>query len=255
MPKCGADSGHGGCDPGSTGSTGLQEKTVTLAVTKHLNDSLFFSGYDTAMTRTTDVALGPTEKEDLAERCRILNREKCDLVVSVHCNASADPRPNYISTWICAKGGEAEKAAKLIQAELVKTTGWPDGGVRLANFQVLRDTDAPAVLVELGFITNPDQEKRLRDPEFQKALGYAIARAAEAYLPKPTRRETKAKAEAGPQRSGNDAGVEVIKAVIQGTEYKGIRYQGTAYIEARRPAEFRGEVVMWDEPSRTLTIE
>jgi N-acetylmuramoyl-L-alanine amidase len=166
----GIDPGHGGKDPGAVGPTGGYEKDVNLAVALELRLLLEAAGHQVVITRTGDTDLS------LAQRSNLLNAAaKCDLAISIHCNASTSPEPSYISTFIQGTGGEAEKLAKCIQPRLVATTGWPDGGIRVQNLHMTRETRMPAVLIELGFISNPGQEKQLADPTFRARLAGAIA--------------------------------------------------------------------------------
>lgn len=169
MSKVGLDPGHGGKDPGAIGPTGLKEKDVNLAVALHLEKLLKQAGLEVVMTRREDRTV------ELRERSDYLNSQGVDLVVSLHCNAWKTPEPDYASVYIYRGGGEAEKAAEKVLAALVEATGWPDGGVRTENFHILRETKAPAILIEQGFITNPAQEKQLGRPEFQQKLAGAIA--------------------------------------------------------------------------------
>ncbi|GEA15687.1 N-acetylmuramoyl-L-alanine amidase [Moorella sp. E308F] len=176
MPKVGIDPGHGGSDPGAVAAGGLQEKAVTLAVGLALQQLLQGAGIVVVMSRTVD------QDVFLADRAALFNREKVDLVISLHVNSAGTPDPNYVSTFILAPGGQAEKIARLIQAEVVAATGWPDGGVRQANFYILRETDAPAVLVEMGFLSNPETAAKLATPAVQQALARAIFCGLAAYL-------------------------------------------------------------------------
>lgn len=164
------DGGHGGKDPGAIGLNGLQEKDVTLAIAKALELVLKAGGVDSYMTRTTD------ETTDLVTRTACINNMKCDLSVSIHCNASEGRNANYISTYIQQIGGEAEKLAISVQKHLVAATGWTDGGVRVQNLHMTRETNMPAILCECGFISNPEQEAALGTPEMQRKLAVAIAK-------------------------------------------------------------------------------
>ncbi|MDN5347779.1 MAG: N-acetylmuramoyl-L-alanine amidase [Clostridia bacterium] len=168
--KIGLDPGHGGRDPGAVGPGGLQEKEVTLAVAGYLKEILVKAGFTVVVTRSGD------QDVSLARRVEYLEAEKVELVLSLHLNSASTPEANYISSYILAPGGRAEKAAALLQKRLVEATGWPDGGVREANFYILRETSAPAVLVEMGFISNPEQEKALGQEVTQKLLAAALAR-------------------------------------------------------------------------------
>ncbi|KYH33125.1 N-acetylmuramoyl-L-alanine amidase [Neomoorella mulderi] len=176
MPKIGIDPGHGGSDPGAVAAGGLQEKDVTMAVGLALRQLLQEAGVEVVMSRTGD------QDVSLADRAGLFNREQVDLIISLHVNSAGTPAASYVSTFILAPGGQAEKIARLIQSELVAATGWPDGGVREANFYILRETDAPAVLVEMGFISNPETAAQLATPAVQQALARAIFRGLAAYL-------------------------------------------------------------------------
>ncbi|MCX7829241.1 MAG: N-acetylmuramoyl-L-alanine amidase [Thermanaerothrix sp.] len=176
MPKVGLDPGHGGKDPGAVGPSGLKEKDVNLAVALELEKLLKQAGVEVVMTRREDRTV------ELKERSDFLNRQGVDLAVSLHCNAWKTPEPDYLAVFVYRHGSEAERAAEKVLAALVEATGWPEGGVRAENFQILRETKAPAILIEQGFITNPAQEKQLGRPEFQKALAGAIAKGLFAHL-------------------------------------------------------------------------
>jgi N-acetylmuramoyl-L-alanine amidase len=179
MAKIGLDPGHGGKDSGAIGPTGLYEKIVTLGIALEVERLLEQAGHQVVMTRVKDEGLS------LDQRVTILNNTKCDIAVSIHTNSFSKPEPNYITTFIQGVGGQAEKIAKCVQPRLVQASGWPDGGIRVANLQMTRETKMPAILVELGFISNPEQEKQLVQPEFQKKLASAIASGLLDYMGEP----------------------------------------------------------------------
>jgi len=158
------------------GPTGLKEKDVNLAVAKELRDLLFWMGHDTVLTRKKDTTVS------IQQRVAFLNHEKCSLAVSLHCNAATNREAGYVSTFVFPNAVKAARLAQHIQDELVKVTGWPDGGVRERKFAILRQTAMPAVLVEMGFISHPAQEKLLGQPDLQKQLAQAIAAGISQYL-------------------------------------------------------------------------
>lgn len=164
----GIDPGHGGIDPGAIGPTGVREADITLKISLLLADKLRERGHSVILTRLVDEAVS------LRYRVDLLNNAGCDLVLSIHINAFDNPDPDYISAWICGTGGQAEKIANALIPTLAAATGWPDGGVRVKGFYVLRKTDAPAVLLELGFISNPGQEKALKESAMLNMLTDAI---------------------------------------------------------------------------------
>lgn len=168
--KIGLDSGHGGKDPGAVGrDLNTKESNVVLGTSLELQKILKAKGIEVVMTRNSDVFL------TLPQRTNILNQTKVNYAVSVHINASDKREANYISTFIQAKGGEAEKLANLVQSEMVKEVGWSDGGVRVQNLHMTRVTNMPTILVECGFISNAFQERELIKPEIQKKFAQAIA--------------------------------------------------------------------------------
>lgn len=178
--KIGIDPGHGGRDPGAVGPTGIREKDVTLPISLELHRLLLAAGLEGCLTRETDTTA------ELAGRSGILNRQKCDLAVSVHCNASDNRSANYFAVLVVGLGGEAEKLALYVVAAIKQATGWgwgaDDDGVREKDLHMLRETTMPAILVELGFISNPDQEQQLRSAAFQTLLARAIADGVLKYL-------------------------------------------------------------------------
>lgn len=172
----GIDPGHGGRDPGATGHSGTREADINLDIALRLADRLKNQGHSTVLTRSTDVYVS------LEDRAALLNQAQCDLVISNHVNASSNLEPHYISAYICKAGFRADKLAHHVLCSLVTATGWQDGGVRVANFYIIRKTIAPAVLVELGFISNPRQEKELNDPSIRDYLATAIAQGLSSYI-------------------------------------------------------------------------
>ena len=169
MVKICIDPGHGGADPGAVGPTGLREKDVNLAVGLKLAE-LLKPIAEVKLTRTKDIAVS------LKDRAQIANSFGCDYFISVHTNSFTDRKVGGVETWAYAKGGQGEKLAKAVQPELVKATGFANRGVKFnSGFAVLRDTKAPAILTETGFISNPAEEKLLKTAAFREKIAKAIA--------------------------------------------------------------------------------
>jgi N-acetylmuramoyl-L-alanine amidase len=163
------DPGHGGVDPGAVGPTGLKEKDVNLAVGLKLAE-LLKPIAEVKLTRTKDIAVS------LKDRAAIANSWGADYFISVHSNSFTDRKVGGVETWAYAPGGNGEKLAKAVQAELVKVTGFANRGVKFnSKFAVLRDTKAPAILTETGFISNSAEEKLLKTTAFQEKIARAIA--------------------------------------------------------------------------------
>lgn len=162
------DPGHGGKDPGAIGATGLVEKDVVLDVGLRLREALRRQGVRTVMTRESDVFV------DLADRVPIAMRAGATVFVSVHANATTRGVIRGVETYYLKP--HSVLLATWIQEELGRSLGIPDRGIRTANFKVLRDSPVPAVLVEVGYLTNLEDEALLRTPAFRQRAADAIAR-------------------------------------------------------------------------------
>jgi len=173
------DPGHGGPDTGAIGSTETREKNNNLAIGLKLAGLLRSAGAQVIMTRSTDVtpAVGTySELSDLQARVKIANDQNADLYISLHNDAFSNPDVGGITTYYSSASPVAAQSKDLatsIQSELVKSIALTSRGVKDANFYVIKNTKMPAVLVEVGFISNPTEEQLLQSPEFQSkaALG------------------------------------------------------------------------------------
>ncbi len=173
------DPGHGGADPGAIGYSGLQEKVVTLAVGKNLEALLTEAGAKVIMTRTGDQSVSNTKRVEMA------NKAEVDVYVSIHANAFTSPDSNGTETHYCEKNENSEASkflAHQLQRELVSALGLRDRGVKKNSFFVLTNTEMPAALVELAFLTNPEEEELLRDAKTHKKSADALFKGLEAYF-------------------------------------------------------------------------
>ncbi|KZL89554.1 cell wall-binding repeat-containing protein [Clostridium magnum] len=170
------DAGHGGYDSGAVGPSGLYEKNVNLDVTLKLGKILEQKGIDVVYTRTSDEVSWPANVgEDLQARCDISDAAGSNYFVSIHANSSVSSGARGIETYYYSANSEGKQLAQSIQTELINETGLIDRGVLTANFYVIKNTAAPSVLVEVGFISNPTEEALLGNGEFQDKLAEAIA--------------------------------------------------------------------------------
>lgn len=198
------DPGHGFIDSGAIGPAGTYEKdnnlSISLLVAKKLKQNPNLKMY---MTRASDEVTWSqaTATADLQARCDIANALVADIFISIHCDSYTDPSAKGTTAYCYQFGGEGERLARCIHEELLKVPGvaegavysaqdelikiygnnyqslvLPDHGVKQAAFYVLKNTDMPAALFELGFISNPDEEQMLCNPAFQEAAAEAIAR-------------------------------------------------------------------------------
>ena len=174
------DPGHGGEDPGAIGIGGLREAEVVLDVSKRVKKLLSEKGVYVRMTRSKEVDL------DLPPRVLIANRTKADIFVSIHANASRGKRRdiNGLETFYYS-GWRGRLLAKKIQKQILKVSpGSPDRGVRQGRFFVIKKTNMPAVLVEIGFLTGRLDARRLEKSRHRERIAYAIAMGILEYLSK-----------------------------------------------------------------------
>lgn len=185
------DPGHGGPDTGTLAG-GIPEKQVNLAIALALKPMLEAAGARTVYTRVSDRAVTSGEysqRADLQARVDIANRSGADLFVSIHADAHADPAIAGLTVYYGTEDGyiydlPAPRSADLIRlsrqlasrllTELTAATGSPDRGVRQRPFYVLGATRMPAVLVEVGYMTNESDAARLRDPVYQQRVAQGL---------------------------------------------------------------------------------
>ena len=172
------DPGHGGPDSGAIGIGGLRETDVVLDVSRNVAKLLTKKGVKVRMTRTNDIDL------DLPPRVAIANRTGADIFVSIHANASMGKRRdiNGLETFYYS-GWKGRLLAEKIQKQILKVSpGSPDRGVRRGRYFVIRRTNMPAVLVEIGFITGRLDARRLEKTIHRRRVAYAIAKGILEYL-------------------------------------------------------------------------
>lgn len=183
------DMGHGGSDPGAIGAFS-REKNITLKVGRRLGEILKSYGFRVRFTRNSDIKL-PLERVAALQRSH-----KSDLFVSLHVNSAKDRSVYGIETFCLTPLHAPSSGAKVVQRDnkrgnwfdennlalaysvqrqLLRRTGAPDRGVKRANFVVLRDLNVPGILVEMGFISNPAEERRLNNSGYIDALAKGIA--------------------------------------------------------------------------------
>ncbi len=196
------DPGHGGSDVGATGAGGLQEKDLTLKISLYLKNFLEEKGIFALLTREKD------EDISLEERANFANSNKGSLFLSIHNNSfktykirgsetyyiSLEPFEELYKTneteektsnidlilWDLAQNKYLKDSAyfaELVQEELDNLWEIPPRGVKQAPLKVLSGVTMPAALVEIGFISNPEEEKNFQDEEFLKKIAQSLAKA------------------------------------------------------------------------------
>lgn len=180
------DPGHGGSDPGAIGPNGTMEKDVTLAISKKLKKALEDKGAIVNMTRTTDVDVyGPNASgpDELQARVDVGTANKSDIFVSVHINSFSNPNVGGITTYYYDKNQYDTRLASCVQAKIADESGFAgDRGIQPGNIYVLRRSLMPAILLELGFISNPKEEALLKQADVQQQFADEVAAGIESYF-------------------------------------------------------------------------
>ncbi|MCC3144027.1 N-acetylmuramoyl-L-alanine amidase family protein [Halanaerobium sp. Z-7514] len=163
------DAGHGGFDPGAIGPTGLEEKEPALAISLKIAELLEAEGQRVILTRDRDVFLS------LQQRVNIANNAGADLFVSIHSNATNNRQVGGVETYFNHRNSEySRRFADKIHDKLSRGLGLVDRGLKNDNFYVIRYTEMPSALVEVGFLSNPEEEERLRTDEFRNKSAHLI---------------------------------------------------------------------------------
>ncbi|MCF6408625.1 SH3 domain-containing protein [Pseudalkalibacillus salsuginis] len=170
------DSGHGGYDGGAVGITyGTIERDLNLSVAKTVSSKLQAAGAKVVMTRNDHQFVS------LPFRVYLSHSNSADAFISLHFNSSIFPSAKGINSFYYSKSKDAPLASSL-QDELVRQTGLSNRGVAHGDFQVLRNNRQPAVLLELGFLSNSQEEHYLRTATYKDKAGHAIYRGLAKYF-------------------------------------------------------------------------
>ncbi len=178
------DPGHGGSDAGAIGPTGVSEKSVSLAVSLKAQKLLTANGYRVVMTRTTDVDVAAPGVSDATELQARVDKAppNAAVFISVHCNAFSNGNANGMETYHAPTAVQGRRLATLLNEELERLGGLNNRGVKGARFYVMTHSKCAASLIELGFITNPREEKLLASDDYQQKLAQAITNAVNRYF-------------------------------------------------------------------------
>lgn len=184
------DAGHGGIDGGATSCTGVLESTINLEIALKLNDLMQFLGFDTVMTRTTDTSIhikGETiaaqKVSDLKERVRIVNETENAVLISIHQNTFSDSRYGGAQVFYAANGNSRQLAEKLQTAfSQTVNTGSNRKCKTSKGIYLMEHIEQMGLLIECGFLSNPQEEAKLRNHAYQKQLCTVIASTIGTYL-------------------------------------------------------------------------
>lgn len=173
------DAGHGGRDGGSVGVNGTIEKVINLKYTLALKEKLVEAGYRVELTRKTDDGLylesAKNKKiSDMNARMNIIKRANPNLVISIHMNSFSSPSAHGANTYY-RKGDESGKIiSDLIQQSLNTYVGAPSTTGKVGDYYILNESYYTAVLIECGFLSNPEEERLLNTDEYRTQFINAV---------------------------------------------------------------------------------
>lgn len=168
------DAGHGGHDPGTIGVTKKKEKDFTLALALKVGKLLEKEkNIDVILTRSDDTFV------ELSDRAKMANNLKADAFVSIHANSGPSAATGTETYW---QRESSKELANVLHKHMVDAMGLRDRGVKYGNFHVIRETKMPAVLLEVGFLSNKDDESKLFNTTVQNQLAEAIVDGLKEYL-------------------------------------------------------------------------
>lgn len=188
------DAGHGGEDPGAVSNySGIAEKDLNLRIALLVKDQLEQAGYEVIMTRQEDVLnYEPGTKEilekrrqDLTKRRQIIDSSGADIVVSIHLNKFDQTQYYGAQVFFPPQSPESERLAKCIQAQIkavADPTNTRSALVKKEKIVILKNLKVPTALVECGFLSNADEEAKLRTLEYQEKLAQAIKAGVDDYF-------------------------------------------------------------------------
>lgn len=177
------DAGHGGVDGGAASKQGLVEKDLNLAVALQLRDYLQQAGAIVVMTREGDYDLAQEgtkaysrrKTEDLLERVRVIEASKPDIVVSIHMNSVPSPKWSGAQTFYYPGAEESANLAAHIQQEIKRNLSNTNREANtVGTMYLLKKMQVPAVLVEVGFLSNPAEASNLGNGEYQRKVAASI---------------------------------------------------------------------------------
>lgn len=172
---------HGGDDPGMVGRSGISEKTLNLVYAKKLAVLLEQEGYCIVMTRTTEEGLYDAEEpnkkaQDMQRRCAVIAEKKPLVTVSIHQNSYPDASVRGPQVFYYEHSVEGEKLAKQIQDSMNEQLAIARPRIHKANgsYYILKRSAGTTALVEFGFLTNPEEEAKLQEENYQNQAVRAV---------------------------------------------------------------------------------
>lgn len=182
------DPGHGGIDKGAAGTdTGVTEAEINLEISQLLAKRFMLEGADVLLTRkSTDVDYsgdGNTQKRrDMNSRARLVKAQNPQVLVSIHLNKYPSRKVSGAQVFFQKGSAEGEKLAVCVQQALNDGLDARDRLAKAGDYFMLKVHDCPSVIVECGFLSNHNEEKKLLEPKYREMIAASIYQGIRAYL-------------------------------------------------------------------------
>lgn len=182
------DAGHGGVDGGAVGVSGCKESDLNLDVAMKLKEILNAKGIDTVLTRKDEKGIYSGEKwdkiTDMKMRKDIVASSNADLFISIHMNHFTMEKVKGLRVFYSANHKEIEDFAEIVQNSVSKVTGAKTTNIKAADkgLFLMKSPPMPAVLIECGFLSNREEEDKLKSDEYRAKIAWAIADSIESYF-------------------------------------------------------------------------
>ena len=168
------DAGHGGHDPGKVGVNDALEKDINLQIAEKIKTHLEKNGIEVVMTREDDV-MEDTKLEDMKKRVALINKTKPAITVSIHQNSYSDSSVKGAQVFYYVDSKVSKEAASLMQGELRKVDTENSRQIKSnSDFYMLKKTEVPTIIVECGFLSNPEEAEKLVSDVYQEQMAEAI---------------------------------------------------------------------------------
>lgn len=183
------DAGHGGSDPGMIGVGGLEEKGINFSISLLLRDTLEKSGYSVIMTREEDKGLYDSsaankKAQDMQRRIAMIREHMPVLSVSIHQNSYHDAGVHGPQVFYYESSVEGKKLAEAVQSSLndLLEVDRPRKVKGNTSYYLLKRSSGTLVIVECGFLTNPEEAQKLQTKEYQEKVAAAVSEGIRTYL-------------------------------------------------------------------------
>jgi N-acetylmuramoyl-L-alanine amidase len=179
------DAGHGGADGGAVSRDGIIEKDLNLAIVLYLRDYLQQAGALVQLTREGDYDLASPETkgysrrktEDLLQRADQVRKQQANMTISIHMNSIPSPQWSGAQTFYFPRNAESQRLASVIQTEIREMLGNTQRIAKKADkIYLLKTLEMPTALVEVGFLSHPEEASLLANEEYQRKVAAAIYR-------------------------------------------------------------------------------